>query len=106
MILNSSEKIITSVLFQERRQDDHIVNPSKDSFGRPHSTTNVNYTKYLPVNTQDDINMRVALSQPILIPKAGMHMEVPTSRSFGSGIMKRKDVFYQGSLENVSYRRS
>ncbi|XP_015607738.1 monocarboxylate transporter 12 [Cephus cinctus] len=80
----------------------------KEIMERPQSTGNVNHAKYLPVNTQDHVsnNMRVALSQPVLYTRTsiGHQMSESMARSFGSGIMSRPDVFYQGSVENLRKR--
>lgn len=59
---------------------------------------------YAAVKTDDDDRgniLRVALSQPILVTKGLGHQTEAMSRSFGSGIMNRRDILYQGSLENV-----
>ncbi|XP_012259548.2 monocarboxylate transporter 12-B [Athalia rosae] len=68
------------------------------------SVTSINQMKYSAVKTEDGEggnNMRGALSQPTLFGKGlGNHSESMT-RSFGSGIMRRRDILYQGSLDNI-----
>ncbi|XP_012286973.1 monocarboxylate transporter 12 [Orussus abietinus] len=75
----------------------------KNDFHRPRSVANVNNTKYLVVSTDERNNLRT-LSQPMLATKPiGHHGEFMTG-SFGSGIMNRRDVFFQRSLDNVRKR--
>ncbi|XP_015114144.1 monocarboxylate transporter 12 [Diachasma alloeum] len=75
---------------------------SANGFARPHSVTNVNHTKYHLVPGNEETNlMRIALSQPVLISKTG---HVHRSRDFGSGLMHRKDILYQRSIENIRKR--
>ncbi|XP_043275275.1 monocarboxylate transporter 12 [Venturia canescens] len=78
-----------------------------NGFGRPHSVSNVNHAKDRLLNGYHDSNnvMRVALSQPILMGKGLGHPGADSvGRSFGSGVMNRRDIFYQGSVENVRKR--
>ncbi|XP_011306062.1 monocarboxylate transporter 12-B [Fopius arisanus] len=76
---------------------------SSNGFDRPHSVTNVNHTKYqlIPESEDKENLMRIALSQPVLISKTGHSHR---SRDFGSGLMHRKDILYQKSLENIRKR--
>lgn len=72
-----------------------------NGFHRPHSVSNVN-SKYLSDNNHSiSHNIRIALSQPILITKSRTEH---STKSFGSGIMNRRDIFYQGSVDNLRKR--
>lgn len=78
-----------------------------NGFGRPHSVSNVNHAKDRLLNGYHDTSnvMRVALSQPILNPKGlSNHGSDSVGKTFGSGVMNRRDIFYQGSMENVRKR--
>lgn len=69
-----------------------------NGFQRPHSVSNVN-SKYLPDHHYTTFNnIKVASSQPTLITKNRIEHGV---KSFGSGIMNRRDIFYQGSVDNL-----
>lgn len=70
-----------------------------NGFHRPHSVSNVN-SKYFGDNNYTAHNIRIALSQPILITKNREN----TTKSFGSGFMNRRDIFYQGSVDNLRHR--
>ncbi|XP_033228377.1 monocarboxylate transporter 9 [Belonocnema kinseyi] len=74
-----------------------------NGFQRPHSVSNVN-SKYLPDHHYTSSNnIKVALSQPTLITKNRVEHGV---KSFGSGIMNRRDIFYQGSVDNFRKHES
>ncbi|XP_046734618.1 monocarboxylate transporter 1 isoform X5 [Diprion similis] len=82
-------------------QNETKVSQATDS--RQRNTITQSLVKYTAVKTEDDVgnNLRAALSQPILLTKSlGNHTQSMT-RSYGSSIMNRRDIFYQGSLDNV-----
>lgn len=74
--------------------------PATNGFHRPHSVSNVN-SKYFGDNNYTAHNIRIALSQPILITTKNREH---TTKSFGSGFMNRRDIFYQGSVDNLRKR--
>ncbi|XP_046586395.1 monocarboxylate transporter 5 isoform X1 [Neodiprion lecontei] len=71
--------------------------------GKDRNKSNERQVKYTAVKMEDDVgnNLRAALSQPILLTKSLGHHTQTMTRSYGSSIMNRRDIFYQGSLDNV-----
>lgn len=76
-------------------------NTMTNGFGRPHSVSNINQTTYRldTKNEESKCLMRVTTSHPILFKSPSQHND--HIKSFGSGVMNRKDIFYQRSLENI-----
>ncbi|XP_034949373.1 monocarboxylate transporter 14 [Chelonus insularis] len=83
----------------------------KNGLNRPHSVNNVSTTYHFVSETNDNKKDRIrfATSQPILNKSVASHSgHYPHAehgtKSFGSGIMNKRDIFYQGSVENIRKR--
>ena len=80
---------------------------SKQGLDRRLSGSHVGAKKYSNAKSPDNAsnNIRLALSQPILLTKDGTQSGEPFPRtSCGSGIMNRSDVFLRSSIHNIRKR--
>ncbi|XP_074112661.1 monocarboxylate transporter 14-like [Cotesia typhae] len=89
-------------------------NGTSNGLNRPHSTQNISTTYHFVADNNDNTKYlgKITMSQPVLtkgISHQGNfnhshHGSEMNAKSLGSGMMNKRDIFYQGSVENVRKR--